>query len=96
MGGRAPGTPWYVSGYPGAKEYNTLGLSLIPKERLLAAWILIADSDRDSVPNFKDVEISFDEKYQKVAEIIWPVGNKKIEVYKPTLLINSVDVTVHN
>ncbi|MBY0500777.1 MAG: hypothetical protein K2P93_02095 [Alphaproteobacteria bacterium] len=86
VGGRSPGAPWYVSGYPGSKAYNTLGISLIPKERLMNAWILIAENDSDSVPDFKNVGITFESQYKKIAEIMWPLGNRKIGIYKPTAL----------
>ncbi len=86
VGARSPGTPWYVSRYPGSKAYNTFGLHLVPKTRLKKAWILISDNDLEAVPNFEEVGISFNSQYKKIGQVAWPYTRSLIHIYKPANL----------
>lgn len=84
VGGRSPGAAWYLSGIAGAKQANSLGLKQIPQERLLKAWFVISENDRESLPDFSEFGINFLKTHNKIFEITHPVTKEEIVFYKPS------------
>jgi hypothetical protein len=51
MLGTAPGQPWLLAGYPGSEAFATRGLSRVPCDVLVSAWLLTQPTARGALPD---------------------------------------------
>lgn len=83
LGGRSPGSPWYISGYPGSKAYAEFVLSLVDRPRLKRAWILEAEGEKDLLPDLSMFNIDFPNGFELCGSAFWPFERKTIKLWKP-------------